>query len=97
MIQASDLTRRAKEVGVPEHLIEGLVAYATDRRPTGGFLQAVLSNDLFEAMKRADSKSLAGIVRVTAFIYHNFPFDSFGSPEIVAAWLSKTNSETLKA
>lgn len=94
MLNPSDLTRIAKETGVPDHLIEGLVAYATDRRPTGDFLRSVLNNDLFGALQRADSKSLAGIVRVASFIHHHFPYDSFGSEEIVSRWLSRTNSET---
>lgn len=94
MINASDLTRSAKDRGVPDHLIEGVVAYAIDRRPTGDFLKSVLSNDLFGALMRADSKSLNGIVRLAAFIQYHLPYDSFGSPEIVAAWLSRTNSGT---
>ncbi len=93
-LNVTDLTRIAKETGVPDHLIEGLIAYAVDRRPTGDFLKSVLSNDLFGALQRADSRSLNGLLRIAAFVQYHLPYDSFGSEEIVSRWLSRTNSVT---
>lgn len=83
-----DLERVARDAGVPAHLTEGLIAYVTDHRPTGGFLEAVLSNDLSLALKRADHKSLAGLVPLVHFIVHHFPAQCHGSRAKVIEWLN---------
>ena len=40
--------------GVPSHMHEGIVAYIETGRPVGGFLTALLSNDLMGALGKAD-------------------------------------------
>lgn len=74
---------------VPEHLHEGLIEYIVDGRPVGGFLQAVLENDLLEAFGRADHESAAGLQNLCAFLYNDAPSACFGSPEFVRAWYEK--------
>lgn len=72
---------------VPGHLHAGLRRYVEERRATGGFLRAVLSNDLFGAIGQADSESLAGLVGLVQWIYCHVPSNCYGSPEKVTAWL----------
>ncbi len=58
---------------IPYYTIEGLENYLFDKVPVGHFLSAVLDNDLFEAVGRADdenSKALRDIVRL---IYNGMP------------------------
>lgn len=52
----------------------------------GGFLEAVLSNDLFGAMGRADSESRRILYDLVCFIYNKLPSACYGNREIVHAW-----------
>lgn len=72
---------------VPEHLADGLRDYIVDRIETGGFLRAVLENDLREACARADEVSRAFLFDIVSFLYNEAPSTCWGSPERVAAWL----------
>ena len=72
---------------VPADTKASIDAYVKDRAPIGGFLYAVLSDDLFEACGRADennAKCLFGIVR---YIWNNAPPECHGSQAKVRAWL----------
>jgi len=52
---------------------------------TGGFLTAVMENDLVEAFARADSINTEWM-REWAFFLYNAPGECWGSPEKVKAW-----------
>jgi hypothetical protein len=76
---------------VPSALQPGLMAYFDEHRPTGGFLQAMLENDLRTAVARADvmnatDKNLQAIVR---YLHMCAPAGSWGDPEKVKYWLNK--------
>lgn len=86
----ADLERAARDAQVPAHLIEGLCAYAVDHRETGGFLEAVLSNDLSCALQRADRKSLAGLIPIVHFVVRHLPSECHGSRAKVHEWLHPT-------
>jgi len=66
-----------------------LERYVNDRCPTGGFLHAVLSNDLMEACARADMHNQRRLPEIATYIYNNLPMISWGSPEKVDAWLKR--------
>jgi len=73
--------------------IESIEAYAKTGRPTGGFLYAVLSNNLCESFDRADTENRAALHEIIRYIYHNIPADSWGSTEKVEAWLKAKREE----
>ena len=73
---------------VPEHLCGGLVGYFVARVRPGNFLQALLRNDLREAVLRADRFSLLALRELVWFLENHAPGGSFGSPEAVEAWLA---------
>lgn len=78
--------------GVPEHLHDGLIRYLAHRIQPGGFLMAVLENDLAGALNRADGTSRAGLVEIGRFLYNDVPQGAWGSPAKVAAWLAEGRS-----
>lgn len=83
---------------IPEQLREGIEAYITIGRPTGSFLQAVLSNDLADAIARADAASMRGIRSVLDYLRsEQVPPKCWGSAERVRTWLtlSATQRETI--
>jgi hypothetical protein len=73
---------------VPEHLRDGLWHYVREGRPTGHFLECVLSNDLAGAMGRADEESRGGLYAVVRWLYNEAPSNCWGTPERVKAWLT---------
>lgn len=73
--------------GVPDHLIDGLLNYIIHGVPTGGFLTAVLENNLMEAFGRADIESALGLRHVCAFLYNHAPAGCYGNPMRVEAWI----------
>ncbi len=77
-----------QSAGVPEHLQGGLMRYLVHRIPPGHFLTAVLSNDLKEAMGRADEASRAGLYQIVSFLYNDAPAPCWGTPGKVWAWLN---------
>lgn len=66
-----------------------LEEYFNHHVKTGGYLRAVLENHLWLAVKRADSRSLIKLPAVIDLLLEHAPPASWGSPEIVAAWLQK--------
>ena len=68
---------------------ESIDAYIALGRPTGGFLEAVISNDLKEAIGRADSEALENIPHIVAYLYNDCPGNCWGSPKRYNEWLQK--------
>lgn len=76
---------------VPEIIRDSLERYLNNKIPAGGFLTAVLENNLCEAFARADSFNSANMKNIVGYIYNNIPNNSWGSKEKVATWLNNKN------
>ncbi len=63
--------------------------YAHDHVPTGGFLRAVLANNLMEAFGRADVENLRDLHEIVLYVHWEIPGNCHGSYEIVKEWLTK--------
>jgi hypothetical protein len=72
-----------------EDATESLWRFATHGVPCGGFLTAVLENDLMEAMNRADESSRANLFNICSFVYNDLPAGCHGSREAVAKWAER--------
>lgn len=80
---------RKKFPGIPDRLLEPLYGHIEHGCPTGGFLQAVLSNDLQESFGRADDESRFAIPSLVTFLCNYAPAPCWGSPDKVKAWQTK--------
>ncbi len=69
-----------------ERFAQGLAYWITDGVPPGSFFFAVLCNDLFDAMGRADIHSQAGLHAIVSMVYNYAPNDCWGSNEICKSW-----------
>lgn len=67
---------------------ESIDRYVTYHCQTGGFLEAVLSNDLKESIGRADSEAIQNIPHIVAYLYNDVPAICWGSKEKVKNWLN---------
>lgn len=74
------------ESGIPYNMHEGLSHYILYGGRTGSFLEAVISNDLKEAVSRADSPNQQALVKYVRFLYNYAPIGSWGSPEAFERW-----------
>lgn len=76
-------------LALPFHMREPVVEYTVCGHPVGDFLRAVLSNDLVDAVGRADQDNQKHLVQWAAFLHNAmpaYPVKSWGSREIVAMW-----------
>ena len=58
----------------------------------GGFITAVLANDLYNAVGRADSWNRPAIAEITQEVLHTCPTHARGSYEAVEAWLDDADN-----
>lgn len=73
--------------GIPPMILEGLKRYIDQRVPTGDFLYAVLTNNLREAVFRADLHSELSLSKIVRWLHWEAPSQCWGSVEKVGAWL----------
>lgn len=70
-----------------ENIKHSLELYVEHKLPTGGFLEAVLSNDLFGAFGKADDFNKRIMNEIVLYVYNEIPSTCWGSKEKVEAWL----------
>ena len=84
----SNLRQKMNQL-IPEHMHSGLLNYIEHGIGPGGFLTAVLSNDLIGAFMRADERNTYAMRDWVDFVYNYAPATCHGSPEAVDAWIKK--------
>ena len=71
---------------VPERTLEALDNWAKSGQPPGGFVAAVLENDLADSVRRADSRNSAALVDIVRYLINELPRGCWGSFDKVATW-----------
>jgi len=71
---------------LPEHMQSSAKAYVDHGQIPGGFIKAVLQNDLVAAVSRADSKNEDAIKDWVMWMYNDIPSQAWGSEEAIAQW-----------
>jgi len=71
---------------VPSRFLDSLDAWAKTARPTGSFLRAVLENNLFEAVGRADSEAAEALRGIVTYVNCQLPGGCWGNKEVVEKW-----------
>ena len=78
---------------LPEHMRGVMQRYIENKIPPGGFLTAVLENDLAGAFGRADHINRHRIYDIVSFLYNEAPRACWGSPEAVTKWLGEDDNK----
>lgn len=78
---------------LPEHMRDGMKLYLEERIEPGGFMYAVLTNDLREAVSRADATNLRYLTNIVSYCYNEIPSVCWGSVERVNRWLHPEEKE----
>jgi hypothetical protein len=81
---------------LPHHTAEALRFYIETGRPVGHFLTAVLSNDLYMAVNRADEENQKAIVDYIKWLVNYAPAECWGSPDHVKSWYIKMEKRRTK-
>lgn len=75
---------------IPEHMHEAVTAWVERAEPhpsrMGGFLYAVLSNNLVAAFSAADYANGASLRAWAAFLYNDMPQSAWGSEVQLMTW-----------
>lgn len=82
---------------IPPNLIAGIDRYLEHGYQPGGFLSAVLENDLIAAFERADDQSKEALGSLVTYLYNYIPMAAWGSPERVIAWTEHVRSGKLNS
>jgi len=77
---------------IPEHTRQTLVDYVELGHKPGGFVSAVLSNNLVDAFGRGDMQNVAALGSIVKFMYNRMPMHVWGSEERVLAHLNSVNA-----
>jgi hypothetical protein len=75
------------EFHIPEYMEGAIQRYIDHGIPPGGFLSAVICNDLSGACGHADDENRRNIPAFVAYFYNEAPADCWGSREKMAAWI----------
>ena len=68
-------------------IVAAIRRYADQGIPVGGFLTAVMANDLMLAIGKADDDNVKTIPEICCYVYNETPSGCHGSPEKVKAWI----------
>lgn len=74
---------------VRKEILDIINRYVEDDVPPGGFLTAVLSNDLAEAFAWADSDCKSALPDIVRYLNNEIPAVCWGSKDKVEAWLNR--------
>lgn len=81
---------------IPQGILDGLHRYQTYGIMPGGFLSAVLENDLMSAVMLADEKSQEAFFEIVHYVYHELPYACHGSKEKIVSWIALKTEDNSK-
>lgn len=70
--------RGRRSTPVPQRTLTKLMRYVEYRESPGGFLTAVLANDLQQAVALADSGNLAALKPICQYVFNQLPRSVWG-------------------
>jgi len=82
--------------GIPEIMANALALYLFKGIHPGGFLLAVLSNDLVGAIQRADDINIKLLKEYATILYWDFPMVAWGSKEKMEKWMENEGLKGLQ-
>jgi len=71
---------------IPTHTQAALNRYVNNHIPPGGFLTAVLTNNLFDAIAHADKENILALKEICQYVYNEIPGACWGSKEKMHKW-----------
>lgn len=85
----NEIERALMTSPIPDYMHKGLVDYIQNGHPPGGFLIAILTNDLKNAATAADGNNRRLLYDYVSFLYNYAPAPCWGSPAAVKDWVTR--------
>ena len=82
---------------IPAHMQEAIRRYVLQGLRPGDFLTAVITNNLREAVGRADAENLPLLKTYVQWFYNVAPGSCSGSPEIMREWMAEQSKNNATA
>ncbi len=79
--------------GIPGYMHSGIIGYYENGWQPGGFLSAVINNDLKEATGRADSTNIDCLKNYVMWFYDHAPSGTWGYSTAVLDWIERFKKE----
>jgi hypothetical protein len=77
-----------REFYIPEHMFFALRRYVVEHRNVGGFLTAIIQNNLRESVALADEENIQNLPAYVNYLYNECPAECWGSKEKMEKWLA---------
>ena len=74
---------------IPKRTLDALERYTLEHIRPGGFLCAVLENDLMKAVSMADDENEECLSTICKWVYCEAPQSCHGSSKIITEWVNK--------
>lgn len=81
---------------IPAHMMSRLNAYINHGESVGDFLRAVISNNLKDAVGRADDVNINLLPAYVIYLYNEAPAMCWGSPELYEGWIAIKEAQRKK-
>lgn len=75
------------EYYIPERMMGGIQRYVEHGIEPGGFLTAIIQNNLSQAIGQADTENMKNIPAFVAYFYNECPIGCWGSKEKMESWI----------
>ena len=82
-----NFTVRLMNCRIPGHMLGGIVRYLMRGIEPGGFLTAVICNNLVQSYQRADEENKHAMYNYADALYNVFPSGSWGSEAKFNEWI----------
>ena len=86
-IKENKMFYKFRQFYIPTRMEGGIRRYIDDHIRPGEFLCAVISNDLKEAVGKADDFNIENLPAYVAYFYNKAPSTCWGSRKKMEAWL----------
>ena len=83
------MTYTFREFYIPDYMMDGVERYIEQGIEPGDFLSAIITNNLSEAVRRADDEHIKNIPAYVSYFYNKAPSPCWGSPKKMTAWMRK--------
>ena len=81
------------ETYVPEHTRESIKQWIEHGVDAGSFINALMANDLFLAISKADDRNKTSFTSIVSWIWNYAPAACYGSYDICQSWADNFNKK----
>lgn len=85
-----------KYENIPLYTKQIIDDYVEHGVPPGGFVRAVLANDLMGAFKAADMNNTCSMHEIVCYVYSEIPAGCHGSHAIIDEWINNKRKQRMK-